>query len=58
MGVDHFTGSIETGKDADLAVFDGHPLSSMSKCILTIIDGEVYFDRSKDPHVKVKERKK
>jgi imidazolonepropionase-like amidohydrolase len=56
LGVDHFTGSIEIGKDADLAVFDGHPLSSMSKCILTIIEGEIYFDRSKDPYAKVKER--
>jgi len=58
LGVDHFAGSIEIGKDADLAVFDGHPLSSMSKCILTIIDGEIYFDRSKDPYAGVKERKK
>ena len=56
LGVDHFTGSIEIGKEADLAVFDGHPLSSMSKCILTIIEGEIYFDRSKDPYVGVKER--
>ncbi len=58
LGVDHFTGSIEIGKDADLAVFDGHPLSSMSKCALTIIEGEIYFDRSRDPYVGVKERKK
>jgi imidazolonepropionase-like amidohydrolase len=56
LGVDHFTGSIAIGKEADLAVFDGHPLSSMSKCILTIIEGEIYFDRSKDPYVGVKER--
>lgn len=56
LSVDHFTGSIEIGKDADLAVFDGHPLSSMSKCILTIIEGEIYFNRSRDPYVKVKER--
>ncbi|MCP4215653.1 MAG: amidohydrolase family protein [bacterium] len=51
LGVDAFTGSIEPGKDADLAVFDGHPLSSGSKCLLTIIEGRIYFDRSKDPHV-------
>jgi len=48
LGVDSFTGSIKTGYDADLAVFDGHPLSSMSKCVLTIIEGEIYFDRAKD----------
>jgi imidazolonepropionase-like amidohydrolase len=51
LGTDKFTGSIEVGKDADLAVFDGHPLSSMSKCVLTIIDGDVYFDRSTDPYI-------
>lgn len=51
LGMDRFTGSIEVGKEADLAVFDGHPLSSMSKCILTIIDGQIYFDRSKDPNM-------
>ncbi len=50
LGVDGFTGSIAVGKEADLAVFDGHPLSSMSKCILTIIEGVIYFDRNKDPH--------
>jgi imidazolonepropionase-like amidohydrolase len=54
LGADSFTGSIEVGKDADLAVFDGHPLSSMSKCVLTIIEGDIYFDRSKDPHIGVK----
>ena len=48
LGVDGFTGSIKNGYDADLAVFDGHPLSSMSKCILTIIEGEIYFDRAND----------
>ena len=48
LGVDHFTGSIETGKEADLAVFDGHPLSAQSKCVLTIIEGEIYFDRDQD----------
>lgn len=58
LGVDQFTGSIEIGKEANLAVFDGHPLSSMSKCILTVIEGEIYFDRSKDPYVGAKERKK
>ncbi len=50
LGADGFTGSIKKGYDADLAVFDGHPLSSMSKCVLTIIEGEIYFDRSKDEY--------
>jgi len=47
LGLEKYVGSIEIGKDADLAVFDGHPLSSMSKCLMTMIEGEIYFDREK-----------
>ncbi|MCP4149684.1 MAG: amidohydrolase family protein, partial [bacterium] len=49
LGVDGFTGSIAVGKEADLAVFDNHPLSPTSKCVLTLIEGEIYFQRSKAP---------
>lgn len=35
-------GSLESGKDADIAVFNGHPFSNMTKCISTIIDGVQY----------------
>ncbi len=45
LGIDHRTGSIEVGKDADLVVWDGHPLSVYSHVDTTIIDGEVYFQR-------------
>lgn len=41
-------GSLETGKDGDIAVFDKHPLDSTSKCVLTVIEGKVYFDYAKD----------
>jgi imidazolonepropionase-like amidohydrolase len=58
LGVEDFTGSIKKGKEANLAVFDGHPLSSMSKCVLAIIEGKIYFDRSKDPNVGLKKDKK
>jgi len=43
LGIDKYVGSIEVGKLADLAVFDGHPMDTMSKCVLTLIEGEVYF---------------
>jgi imidazolonepropionase-like amidohydrolase len=46
--IDSHVGSIEVGKDADLAIFDGHPLSNYSKVMKTVIDGKVYFDRDKD----------
>lgn len=43
FGLDSRFGSIEVGKDADLAVFDGHPLDTFSRCVLTFVEGEVYF---------------
>ena len=47
-------GSIEVGKDGDIAVFDKHPLDSTTKVIMTIIEGKTYFDYAKDS-VTVKE---
>ena len=44
LGVDNRVGSIEVGKDGDVAIFNGHPLDSFSKCVMTLIDGEVYFE--------------
>ncbi len=41
-------GTIEVGKDGDLAVFDKHPLDSTAKCRLTVIEGKVYFDYARD----------
>lgn len=45
LGIDHRTGSLEVGKDADIVIWDGHPLSVYSKCAMTLIDGEVFFKR-------------
>ena len=42
------TGSIKTGKDADLVIWSDHPLSIYAKAEKTIIDGAIYFDREKD----------
>src|SRR5262249_13973915 len=38
--------SIEIGKDADLAIFNGHPLNTYSRVEMTLVEGEVYFQRS------------
>src|SRR5262249_49804177 len=46
LGLDKRTGSIEVGKDGDLAIFNGHPLNSYSRCEMTVVDGEIYFQRS------------
>ena len=36
-------GSLEVGKDADIAVFDGNPLEVFTQTYCTIIDGEVVY---------------
>jgi len=46
--IDTRVGSIEVGKDADLAIFDKHPLSNYAKVEKVYIDGQLYFDREKD----------
>ena len=48
LGIDHLVGSIEVGKDADLTIYDGHPLSNYAVVQKTIVDGKVYFDRELD----------
>ena len=45
LGLDHRIGSLEVGKDADIALFNAHPFNAFARCELTLIDGEVYFDR-------------
>ena len=40
-GIDDRVGSLEPGKDADIAVFNGDPLDVRSRCVLTVINGEV-----------------
>jgi imidazolonepropionase-like amidohydrolase len=48
LDLDDRVGSLEPGKDGDIAVFDKHPLDSTSKCILTIVEGKVYFDYARE----------
>jgi imidazolonepropionase-like amidohydrolase len=48
LRIDKRVGSIEVGKDADLAIFDKHPLSVYAVVQMTLVDGQVYFDRQKD----------
>jgi imidazolonepropionase-like amidohydrolase len=41
LGIDKRVGSLEKGKDADLAMYDGDPFEWTSHCIGTIINGRV-----------------
>lgn len=40
-GIADRVGSIEVGKDADIAVFSGHPFDFRSHCVLTLVNGKV-----------------
>jgi imidazolonepropionase-like amidohydrolase len=46
LGLEGRIGSIEVGKDADLAIFNGHPLNSYARCEMALVEGEVYFQRA------------
>jgi len=48
LGIDRRTGSIEVGKDADIVIWNAHPFSVYSHAEMTMIEGEVYFDRQQD----------
>lgn len=49
LGIESRVGSLEVGKEGDVAIFEGHPLSSYAVPMVTIVDGVVRFDREKDP---------
>jgi len=42
--IDDRVGSLEVGKDADIAVFDGNPLEVMTQCKATVINGEAVYE--------------
>jgi imidazolonepropionase-like amidohydrolase len=48
LKIDNRVGSIEVGKDADLVVWNTHPLSTAAIVERTYVDGIAYYDREKD----------
>jgi imidazolonepropionase-like amidohydrolase len=48
LGVDQRVGSLEVGKDADIAMFNTHPFAPDARVEMTLVDGAVLFDRDKD----------
>ena len=61
LKIDKWTGSLEPGKDGDFVVWNGSPLSTLSKAEQTWIDGAKWFDIEDDAKLRVevmKEREK
>ena len=49
LGIEDRVGSIEVGKEGDIAIFQNHPLSIYAMPMMTIVDGIVRFDLENDP---------
>lgn len=47
VGIAERVGSLEVGKDADLAVFCGPPLEFSSRCMMTMINATLVYERKK-----------
>jgi imidazolonepropionase-like amidohydrolase len=48
LGIDKHTGTLEVGKDADIAIFSAHPFSPDARVEMTLVEGQVVFDRERD----------
>lgn len=44
-GVDHLVGSIEEGKDADIVIWNNHPLHYLTKTNYVIVNGNIVFQQ-------------
>jgi len=49
LGIDDKVGSLEVGKDGDVAIFNANPLSIYAIPQMTIVDGIIRFDLKNDP---------
>lgn len=43
-GVADRVGSLEVGKDADIAIFTGNPMETFTKTLYTIVDGDIIYE--------------
>jgi imidazolonepropionase-like amidohydrolase len=48
LGIDKRVGSLEVGKDGDVAIFTHHPFAPDARVEKTLVDGVVLFDRARD----------
>jgi hypothetical protein len=49
LRIDARVGSLEAGKDADFAVWNGDPLSAFTRCERTFVDGVQRYVREEEP---------
>ena len=54
LHIDDRVGSIKEGKDADVVLWNNHPLSVYAKPEYTIIEGKIYFSLEEDAKLKEK----
>jgi len=52
LGIAKRTGSVEVGKDGDLVIWTAHPFSVFSRVEMTFIEGQPYFDRTRDAQLR------
>ncbi|MCE2711675.1 MAG: amidohydrolase family protein [Cryomorphaceae bacterium] len=57
LHLDHQMGSIKVGKDVDVVLWTDNPLSINAQTSLTMIEGTVYFDRSREAQLEVANQK-
>lgn len=53
LGVDEFVGSLEEGKDADIIVLSGEPLSVDTWVDMTVVNGKIVYEKAKDEQLKL-----
>ncbi len=49
LGMEKRLGSLEAGKDADIVIWTGDPLDPRQSVVLTMINGKIAYDTSKEP---------
>jgi imidazolonepropionase-like amidohydrolase len=57
LRIEPYVGSLELGKQADFVLWSSSPLSTLSRCEQTWIDGRKYFDRADDQAQRVERDK-
>jgi imidazolonepropionase-like amidohydrolase len=55
LGVDAWVGSLEEGKQADVVLWSGPPLSILSRVNSTWVDGRRLFDRAQDAQLRLRD---